>query len=121
MKASKYNYVIPFGEKTIFFNGITEKFFMVPSEHAESYDTILLNPDENNEHFSSFLDRMNCQGFVIQDDVDEIQLIKEKYQRGTKPSQYYLMVLPTYECNLRCWYCFQEHENIFMDDAVSKK
>lgn len=121
MKASKYNYVIPFGEKTIFFNGITEKFFMVPSEHAESYDTILLNPDENNEHFTSFFDRMKCQGFVIQDDVDEMQLIKEKYQRETKPSQYYLMVLPTYECNLRCWYCFQEHENIFMDDAVVEK
>ena len=28
------------------------------------------------------------------------------------------MVLPTYECNLRCWYCIQKHENLFMSDEV---
>ncbi len=29
-----------------------------------------------------------------------------------------LLVLPTYECNLRCWYCTQKHENMFMSNET---
>lgn len=58
MKASKYNYIIPFGEKYIFFNGITEKFFLIPKDRVETYRKILDYPEENKEVFESFLDKM---------------------------------------------------------------
>lgn len=35
MRPSKYNYIVPTGEHTLFFNGVTEAFFNVPSERAE--------------------------------------------------------------------------------------
>ncbi len=46
MKPSRYNYTVPFGKKTIFYNGHTEQFFSVQAEHTEAYETILASPDE---------------------------------------------------------------------------
>lgn len=78
MKASKYNYIIPFGEKYIFFNGVTEKFFIVSSDRVEVYKKIIGHPDENKEAFSSFLDKMQTMGFVLTDHIDEMNSVKKK-------------------------------------------
>lgn len=118
MKTSKYNYIVPFGEKHIFFNGITEAFFLVPSERKDTYRTIIENPDKNKDAFESFVSKMKVQGFVVDDGVDEMKKVKEKFNLLTVPEQYFLLVLPTYQCNLRCWYCVQNHENLFMTDEV---
>lgn len=119
MRPSKYNYKAPFGEHTIFFNGITEAFFHVPNERAGVYETIINNPDENSEAFSSFVDKMKTQGFVVEDEVDELELVKRKFESLIRPWEYYLMVLPTYQCNLRCWYCVQNHDDMWMSDETA--
>ena len=118
MKPSKYNYIIPFGEKYVFFNGVTEKFFLVSNDRLESYRKIISFPEENKDSFGPFLDKMKRMGFVLNDGINEMDSIKKKFEALTVPHQYFLMVLPTYECNLRCWYCIQKHENLFMSDQV---
>ena len=61
MTPSKYNYIVPFGEHTMFFNGISEAFFCVPKERTAAYETIINNPDDNNETFAVFIDKMKKQ------------------------------------------------------------
>lgn len=121
MKPSRYNYIVPFGKKTIFFNGLTEQFFSVQAEHKEAYETILSSPDEYDANVHSFIDKMKANGFVIDDDVDELASVREKFEALRKSHQYYLMVLPTYQCNLRCWYCIQKHENMFMTSETLER
>lgn len=118
MRPSKYNYIVPTGEHTLFFNGVTEAFFNVPSERAVAYETIINNPDDNRESFGAFIDRMLAQGFVVEDSIDELDRIKQKFEALTRPWEYFLMVLPTYQCNLRCWYCTQNHAELWMNDEV---
>lgn len=64
----------------MFFNGITEAFFHVPNERAAAYETIINNPDAHSETFSSFVDKMKVQGFVVDDEVDELELVKRKFE-----------------------------------------
>ena len=118
MRPSKYDYIVPTGEHTLFFNGVTEAFFNVPSERADTYETIINNPDDNRESFGAFIDRMLAQGFVVEDSIDELDRIKQKFEALTRPWEYYLMVLPTYQCNLRCWYCTQNHAELWMSDET---
>lgn len=118
MIPSKYNYILPFGEKYIFFNGITESFFIVSASHLDDYCKVISNPNENQLNFSNFIDKMKNLGFIIDDDIDETDRIKHKFHSLRFPNRYYLMVLPTYQCNLRCWYCIQKHENMFMSDET---
>ena len=71
---------------------------------------IISRPDDYREKYAPFLERMSAEGFVVEDDVQEMDIIREEFDRKRNSGQYTLMVLPTYDCNLRCWYCIQEHQ-----------
>lgn len=114
MKTSKYNYYIPYGDKHIFFNGITKRFFLVSESNKDKFIDIIEHPDNNiyQEKYSPFIERMKKEGFIHEDDVEEKTLIKKLFEQQRCPDMYMLMILPTYQCNLRCWYCIQEHQNV---------
>lgn len=118
MKSSRYNYYVPNGNNIIFFNGITEGFFVVPKDKALIYQEIIENPDAYLESCSSFLDKIKMHGFILNDDIDEMDLFMDKFRFARKPDEYYLMILPTYQCNLRCWYCVQEHADKWLSNEM---
>lgn len=120
MKESRYNYFVTDGDKTIVFNGISEKFIEINSNHLPYYKEISANPDSYYAICRTFLDKMLNDGFVIEND-DEQSLIERKFQRLLKQDEYFLMILPTYQCNLRCWYCVQEHQNLWMSGETVDK
>lgn len=118
MKKSIYNYIVPNGSKTIFYNGLSEYFFEVPQSKAELYSEILDNPSEYYDSFPGFIERMIEKGFIHKKDVDESVLLDEKYRRVRSEDELHVMILPTYQCNLRCWYCVQEHRGMRMSDET---
>lgn len=116
MKESSFNYIVPNGDHTIFFNGITESFFEIPKEKTEIYTEIIQNPSEYENAFKPFFDKMIDKGFILEDNVDENSLLEEKFHNILCEDLYHIMILPTYQCNLRCWYCVQEHEGLWMTE-----
>lgn len=60
-------------------------------------------------------------GFVVEDDVDEVALIKEQYERERKRSHFLLTILPTFECNLSCSYCFVGKKCGLMSSEVQQQ
>lgn len=68
-----------------------------------------------------FLRTMKENGFLIADDTDEQQVIKDLFQEKICPDLYMLMILPTYQCNLRCWYCIQEHQTVNLTDEMVQR
>ncbi len=118
MKPSNYNYILDDGDTTVFYNGITEAFFRVPAERRGIYETIISTPDIHRAEFGQFLDRMEHDGFIVADSIDEMQTAEAKFKAQLRPSTYHLMVLPTYQCNLRCWYCTQHHQEMWMTEET---
>lgn len=116
MKPSRYNHFIDVDGKLYAFNCLTEKFFPVPDGREETYRELLENPALYAEDFASFYDKMRASGFVLEDDTDEMAQVRQKYEMLRKPWEYSLMVMPTYACNLRCWYCIQDHANVSLPD-----
>ena len=121
MKPSRYNYIIEEGDRAIFFNGLTELFFDVPLENRGKYEEILSAPDAYSNAYSSFVSKMKSNGIIIDDEIDEDELVEQKYQRLRNESAYHIMVLPTYQCNLRCWYCTQDHQDLTMSEETIAK
>lgn len=121
MKASRYNYFVDNGEKTIVFNGITEKFFEINSSNAPIYKQIFSHPGQFGKDVIPFIEKTKNDGFFVNDETDEFELVKNKLKGQTKENQYFLMVLPTYQCNLRCWYCIQNHKEIWITEDVIRK
>ncbi len=123
MKSSNYNYIIPYKGKFIFFNGITRRFFDVSAENLHRFERVLNNPDDAYEGdvIAPFLRTMKDNGFLIENDEDEQKLIKKLLHLKSTPDQYMLMILPTYQCNLRCWYCIQEHQTVNLSDEMIQR
>ena len=121
MKESKYNYYITENEKGIIFNGRTKKFFVTSLKTKSMYETILHSPNDFVPKYEKFLNKMKVEGFVLDDGDDEYKLVMDDYKKSMLPDTYRLMILPTFKCNLSCWYCIQEHTGGNMsDDTVIK-
>lgn len=118
MKPSRYNCTVSDGEETFVFNTLTHKHIRIPTSKKEVYSQILDNPNLYQEFCGSFIDMLKSGGFIVDDATDERELLKQYWRQCKREDEYYLMVLPTYQCNLRCWYCTQEHENISISDRT---
>ena len=123
MKASKYNICLPYESDYIIFNGVTKRFFRVSSHNKENFLQILSSPDDYQELYAPFIARMTEEGFVVNDNTDELDIIRKQYEQKRSSNTYHLMILPTYQCNVRCWYCTQKHRNakLSKDDIIKIK
>ncbi|WP_461641198.1 radical SAM protein [Labilibaculum euxinus] len=120
MKESKYNYFIRKneGKETLWFNGYTRNFFTL--------DTTLTNKLRNNinilEDLSpTFHKKLLNKGFILEDEIDEIDLIRKRTTEARNSKDYFLILLPTLNCNFSCWYCVQDHEKSIMKKATIDK
>lgn len=48
-------------------------------------------------------------GFVVDDDYDELEKIRRINDSQVNRKDYFLVVMPTLDCNYKCWYCIQNH------------
>ena len=104
MKLSSYNiYVEKNDESVIVYNTRTMAFAKMKKENyqkliVKSFDTF----DENT------LDQLICGGFVINDEVDELSIIKHNMNRARYSTEILsLTITPTMSCNFNCVYCFE--------------
>ena len=123
MKSSNYNICLPFEDGYIIFNSITRRFFRVSDRNKDAFLEILSSPDRFSDKYESFLKKMKTEGFIVDDEKNEMDDVKLLFDRQNNSNVYKLMILPTYQCNLRCWYCTQEHRNMRLakDDVDSIK
>ena len=61
-----------------------------------------------------------CEGgFLAKDDADEEKLLASRFLKDMNETSFLtLCIAPTMACNLRCIYCYEEHEAIRMSSAV---
>lgn len=108
MRASYYNILVRNQTKnTICYNTRLDSFCILSNENAE-----LLKNNLNLMHEKSpkVFESLCNAGFIIEDDCDELTLLAQEYDNAINdPSTFHLTLLPTLDCNLRCWYCFEKH------------
>lgn len=130
MKSSRYNtffHLPPENEILLGFNSLTNSLVEFFAEGVPITQYIIKNPnyiprDEMEKEAKEILTR--C-GFLIEDNVDELAFLEGSYSSSevaTDPIR--LTCIPTFSCNLRCKYCYQDHTNhkmsIEVQDALIK-
>lgn len=121
MKSSSYNYYVSDKNSVIVLNGLTEASFRIGKKNADTFKAIIETPDKFIEDFKPFIEKMKGDGFIIDDEFDEEEIVRKKYDYIRHGEEYMVMILSTYQCNLRCWYCTQEHGDSWMSDDTVKK
>lgn len=116
MKPSKYNYTVPYNNGIIFMNGITEASFWVNGKFAHSINSIINAPTSYPSNLNEIISKLKRNGFIVEKNTNEDLLINTKYKQLRNEQEYHIMILPTYQCNLRCWYCIQEHNDDWLTE-----
>lgn len=115
MKQSQFNYILEDGNDTYWFNTLLLSFFRLSPELSHKIEDRLSASD-----FDSvpILDKLKDGGFVVDDDYDEISRVRELNDKSIQSKNYFLLILPTLNCNFSCHYCIQDHIPTIMTEET---
>ncbi|MEO1418186.1 MAG: radical SAM protein [Bacteroidota bacterium] len=111
-KFSQFNSFIPYEDKILGFNAYTKQFLVLePILHelvqAAKHEK---NPSGIQEIHPSFHQELIDRGFIVDDELDEVELIKSlREEVDFNEESYQLTINPTMNCNFKCWYCYESH------------
>lgn len=69
---------------------------------------------------SEIVDFLTCSGFLVDDEDAEVEKVKTlRIQRKYSEKMYKLVINMTLDCNLKCWYCYENHSTkSYIDDRM---
>lgn len=118
MKSSVYNYIIADDEHSYWYNGISHQYFLLPLHLGEKIKRLLDSPSTISQLPSKIYDKLLAGGFIVDDGVNELDLVINANTNAINKKDYYLVILPTLNCNFKCWYCIQDHIPSLMTEEV---
>jgi uncharacterized protein len=111
MKPSGYNFIwhTDNQEKVMIFNSLTTSLVEVRKTYADLLDNPWFDYNALPVDKKHFVDWLKQSGFVLDDQVDELKILKfiynsNKYDRMDLG----LTVAPTLRCNFACSYCYEQ-------------
>lgn len=111
-KTSLYNYFLNEDSHFIYFNGVSSCVFSVTLKEHEQLQLLFLDLISFEINYNSVFNNFVKWGFIVEEDVNEIDIIRYKNKQDVYGNGFYNLVInPTLECNFNCWYCYEEHSS----------
>ncbi len=110
-KASRYNVMAGFKDQIAVHNLLTHQGILVSSSDFELLTCVLKTPDDYQK--SRFFSGLCDKGFILPEETDELQLLEELKNKRLeeKKKVLTLTIIPTYQCNFKCIYCWENTKN----------
>jgi uncharacterized protein len=109
---SRYNFAARgSGGAVALFNTFTGSVIRLDGEHTHQLVDLLLKPSTTFTG-AEFTDDLRHQlfrgGFLIATGTNEVEAVRERYWRARGETPVVLTITTTMECNLGCYYCYEE-------------
>lgn len=109
MKQSRYNHYLEKEEYSYWYNPLYNQFFRVPINVGRKLHEFLLEHNDLRGLSNTLHQKFIKSKFLIEDDTDELEIVRKCYQMAINNKNAFLIILPTLNCNYKCWYCIQDH------------
>jgi uncharacterized protein len=130
MKVSKYNWIVNDEDEIVVYNGYTGAISCVDKTHKD-YICLLLNSrnvdDDMDGKFIQINNKLIANGYIIDDDFDELFILEQLFNARKYSNRIdHVTVIPTYDCNFCCDYCFERNRKkancgeLIRDDVIEK-
>lgn len=102
MKNSIYNFLLKINGHDILYNSFSGKYTKLTPGITKCLEGQLTN--------DKLQTGLESSSFIIKEDINEKELVKGLYLQRRYSSRKYLLILNTsMDCNLNCWYCYEDH------------
>ena len=121
MKISKYTSLHAYNGDTLLFNSEEEKLLVLTPALEKVYREHSAKPDGLQQVHPEFFNALRANRFIVADEEDEAEVLISRWgQADHDARQFGIIINPTLNCNMRCWYCYEEHANARpMSDEVT--
>ena len=120
-KKSYYNHILYDDGLAYWFNALSFSHFVLGEELSKKIEGMLDTPDVIRENSPSFYDKLVDSGFLIPEDYDELAVIRRRNDDAINRKFYKLTIIPTLNCNYKCWYCIQDHIPSIMSEETIER
>ena len=108
MKHSHHNFEIRDAGEHLVYNALTGAFAKLECDEHEKFSSINFDDTETDKEL---LENLKKGGFILSDDFDEFEFIKERFETIiTDNTSVNMVISPTMKCNLACIYCYQDRD-----------
>lgn len=112
MKASFYNHTEATANGLALYNCRTDALVILNAELQQLWE----EQSESGQLISlkdihpSFYNHLERNGFIVPDELNEpADFLKELHTADKDETSYNIIINPTLNCNMRCWYCYEKH------------
>lgn len=120
MKFSIFNNIFALSDGTkCIYNSASDKFVLLNTKLVEHLDD---TADELKKNSPLLFDEFYTANILVDDDLDEYGLqLQKSISIKNYQEHFHLIVNPTLDCNLHCWYCYENHikESKITDSTMS--
>lgn len=118
MKISKYNSIIKIGCKNLLYNSLSDCFALAENTIINAIRNKDIHSIENS--VSSTISTLKQGGFIIDDETNEQNILENLIKKiDYNENEFILTVNPTMNCNLKCWYCYENHQgNMYISSTI---
>lgn len=117
MKTSRYNTIMKYNDATLAFNAASGALAEVDDDFINILTNIKdIDKDSLSSKNKELYDGMIDSNFIIEDDVDELQVLEYRYNKAKYENPYIraLTIAPTVDCNFACPYCYESSKKGIM-------
>lgn len=109
MKKSIYNYLSKIDGNWVLYNALTDELGILSDKIKTLYEDCTL--EEIRHIHPDFYTFLLNKGYAVPANQDETETCIERWEREDNDSKSFTLVInPTLDCNMRCWYCYEKHE-----------
>ena len=124
-KPSRFNYSFSHRNGSLLFNGASRALIFVPEatflnvqQRIFSQAVTALENFENDPVIGSTIACLVSGRFLVPAETDEVAALKARNQLFREIYPLQVTIAPTMDCNLGCYYCFEEKYASYMDQSI---
>lgn len=108
MKSSRYNVLVDRSGFSYWYNTLNKSFFKISAGLGEKI-RVCIDAGDLDSLPESLISKLKDGGFIVDNDMDELEIVRKNNRKSIEDKNYFLIILPTLDCNYHCWYCIQDH------------
>lgn len=120
-KPSHYNHAFPYKDEMLLFNGLSSALTKVSRGTFDLVQGYLFAgtsfdlDDIADAGLRGIFDQLASGGFFLNTAIDELDFLRERTEASKKATAMSMTLATTMDCNLGCYYCFEEKYKSYMD------
>lgn len=126
-KGSYYNHAFPYRDHVLLFNGVSSALSMVDQKQFQTIEPYLFRQHSysldsiQDSETRRLLEQYLASQYVVPEDLDEVNYLRDRFRMYQENDPLSVTVTTTMDCNLGCYYCFEDKYKDYLSREVCDK